>query len=182
MPIPTYLVGIPGDECDCGRRKSVRHCPACGSSRLFGYAQPQWHKDVYGNMEQTQLYRCIACAHRFTDKERVYCDAPPISTPLARQKMEAVRQAKEQGEPLRPNDAKLADVVNEIIGNPTNVTVRLKNTWNALRNAYIDAKLSQPMTEFLQEQLRGINMPQVEIDQILKWQQEETERASTTNS
>lgn len=142
MPVPAHVRGVKGDECQCGRRTSVRHCPACGSSRTYGYAQEQWHQKIDGTMEKVQLFRCISCAHKFTDAEREFCEAPPITTALAAQKLKAIKDAREQGEYLNSNDAKIAqafdELTNPIVQSDEQKLTAHKNLVNKIRNSYVD--------------------------------------------
>lgn len=120
MPIPSHLVGLHGDECQCGRRKSVRHCPSCGSARVYGYAREQIRtNDKTGQLEQVRLFRCMSCSHRFTDAEREFCDAPPISTKLAAQKIAAIHAAAHQGAALTPDEQRIANVVDTLAPSAT---------------------------------------------------------------
>src|SRR5882724_2601945 len=104
MPIPKHLIGVKGDECQCGRRQTVRHCTACGSARIYGYANEQWHSRTNGTMIKTILFRCLACSHRFTDEEREWCEAPATTQALAIQRLRALRDASSSGEYLNAND------------------------------------------------------------------------------
>ena len=41
-------------------------------------------------------YRCMACGHLFIEEEREFCDAPPVGSVLAAQKVKALHEAKEK--------------------------------------------------------------------------------------
>lgn len=185
MAVPQHLRGIKGDECQCGRRFSVRHCPVCGSSRLYTFSNEQWREklDGSGQAERVRLTRCISCAHRFTEPEREFCDAPPISAALAAQKIRAIAEAESTGEHLRPDDKKLVDTLKEMGLTSTGVPdeTRLRNTWFALKRAYIDsAEKEQTMSSFIEANLKAFCLPEHEVKQILKWQREE-DIASVSN-
>jgi len=145
MPVPKHLLGVKGDECNCGRRMTVRHCPLCGSSRTYGYANEQWHEKVDGTVEKVHLFRCIGCGHQYTDEERKYCcEAPPISQALAMQRIRVLAGA-DQNEYLRPHDRKAADAIQEILGantTPENKIKARKDLVFALRHEWADAKFA----------------------------------------
>lgn len=189
MPIPLHLRGVKGDECQCGRRKSVRHCPSCGSTRIYGYSQEQWLEREGQSPIKVRLYRCIGCGHRFTDDERQYCEAPPVSQALAILKLKAIKEADKTGEYLNPVDQRIAQalkLVEETKSNneeqKTYTDTELKNMWFSLRRAWVDLKIQNkgvvelPLLDFLMKYLREAKMPQQYIDQILSWQREETAR------
>jgi hypothetical protein len=115
MAVPKRLMGSKGDECQCGRRASVIHCNACGSVRVYARLN-RWHKCLNGDVRlmETQ-FRCQSCGHLFIEEEREFCDAPPVTAALALQKMKVLRDAKGTGEYLRPNDEKLAEVVDKLL-------------------------------------------------------------------
>jgi hypothetical protein len=109
------VVGIKGDECDCGRRSSVLHCNACGSTRIYARTgRLHTHLDGTTKFVETQL-RCQTCGHLFIQEERQFCEAPPVSEALARLKVQRLAQAREQGEFLRPHDAQAADAIVELL-------------------------------------------------------------------
>jgi len=183
MSIPKSHLGFKGDECQCGRRATLRHCTSCGSSRTYA-RHNRLHTLASGEEKFVKIqFCCQACGHEFIEEEREFCDAPPVSSALARQKVQAIAQAKEQGEYLRPADAKLAEAIQKLGGLPSinvKTETRLKNAWFELRRVYIDADeatKSKPLIEFLELSLRGF-WPDNEVDQILAWQREENQRAS----
>jgi len=114
MAVPQHLLGVTGDECQCGRRASVRHCPFCGSSRIYGYV-PQFVRQPDNTFKELKLFRCMSCGGRFEDWEREHCDAPPISRALAQQKVRALSEASKTGEYLNPNDKEAAKAINELL-------------------------------------------------------------------
>jgi hypothetical protein len=106
--------GIKGDECDCGRRASILHCNACGSTRIYARsARLHTHMNGETKFVETQL-RCQTCGHTFIQEERQFCDAPPISEALAKLKVQRLYQARQQGEYLRPSDEKIAELIDKI--------------------------------------------------------------------
>jgi hypothetical protein len=181
--------GIKGDECQCGRRMSIRHCTSCGSTRYYGFAQEQVRERLDGSLEKVKLFRCLACSHKYTDAEREFCDAPPVSVALAQQKLRAIHEASKTGEYLRPEDKKLAAIVNsELKKIETYVekaqeddvlkTTRLRNSWFQLKGIYKDMQIAdksftQPLAEFLAEQLQAVGVLQQDIDTVSQWQKEE---------
>lgn len=183
MAVPKQMIGIKGDECQCGRRASVRHCIACGSSRLYA-RQNRFHQFPSGEVRFVQTeFRCQTCNHLFVEEERPFCNAPPVGDVLAGQKVRALIEAKKQGEYLRPNDEKAADALQGLLPKTEVTDNDLKNTWFALRRAWLDAKLQQgleqPLLDFLGDNLKGANCSQEHIDKILQWQREETQRATS---
>lgn len=186
MPVPNHLIGVKGDECQCGRRASVRHCPSCGSSRIYA-RQRRHHVFVDGSTRLVEVeFRCQTCGHLFVDEEREFCDAPPVGPKLAAQKVKALHEASQTGEYLRPEDQKIADAIKQI--EPQKVVydeTTLKQAWFALRRAWLDiqiaAKLQKttpppPIAAFLTEHLKEAGYPQQYIDQILEWQRIEEEQ------
>ena len=112
------ILGIKGDECDCGRRASILHCNACGSTRVYARINRQHtFLDGHSAFVETQ-YRCQTCGHVFIAEERQFCDAPPVSEALARLKIQRLALAVEQGEYLRPTDAEAAQAVTELLKQP----------------------------------------------------------------
>jgi hypothetical protein len=178
MTVPKHLLGVKGDECQCGRRMSIRHCPACGSSRSYARLN-RYHRYLNGDVKLVVTeFRCQTCGHLFVEEEREFCDAPPVSAPLAQQKLKALAEAAQTGEHLNPNDKKLADAVEKLVQKPKQtpeqVEVRLKNTWFEFRRVYLDGDetvKSKTLAEFIEENLRGF-LPDSETDQILSWQRE----------
>jgi hypothetical protein len=109
------ILGFPGDECDCGRRASILHCNACGSTRIYARSnRPHTHLSGEMKFVDTQ-YRCQTCGHEFIQEERQFCDAPPISDALARLKVKRLAEAAKRGEYLRPEEQKAADALLQII-------------------------------------------------------------------
>lgn len=183
MPIPEHLKGVTGDECICGRRLSVRHCPSCGSARIYGYATLQWHRSVRGEMEQVQLYRCLACAHRFTDVERFdHCEASPVTTALAKQKIKALHEARKTGEPLTDTEKKLVDALEQVAPNefkPVEITdAQLKQLWTEIRQSWAREKLKSTLNNFpnifdyLRKALEDLKIPNDRIEQVIQWHNE----------
>jgi hypothetical protein len=178
MPTPKSHIGFKGDECQCGRRATLRHCTSCGSSRTYA-RHNRLHTLSNGEERFVKIqFCCQACGHEFIEEEREFCDAPPVSAALAQQKLKAMSEANQTGEHLRPNDKKLADAVEKLVQKPKQtpeqVEVRLKNTWFEFRRVYLDGDetvKSKTLAEFIEENLRGF-LPDSETDQILSWQRE----------
>jgi len=94
-------IGIKGDECVCGRRASVLHCPACGSSRVYA-RENRKHTMLDGSVKHVDTqFRCQRCGHLFIEEERQFCDAPPVSKKLAEQKARALAQSLLEANPER---------------------------------------------------------------------------------
>lgn len=108
MPVSSRVLGVRGDECQCGRRMTVRHCPACGSTRTYARMN-RFHEHLDGTVKRVDNeFRCINCGHLFIDAEREFCEAPAVGQKLAQQRVRAVMEAKKQGEYLRPSDERIA--------------------------------------------------------------------------
>lgn len=108
------MMGVKGDECDCGRRASVRHCNSCGSMRVYA-RQNRHHTFLNGETKAVDVqFRCQSCGHLFVEEERQFCDAPPVSIVLAKLKVQRLAEARKQGEYLNPKEAQLADIVEKI--------------------------------------------------------------------
>jgi hypothetical protein len=113
------ILGFPGDECNCGRRASVLHCIACGSTRIYARSyRPHTHLNGETKIVETQL-RCQSCNHVFIPEERQFCEAPPVSEVLAKLKVRRLAEAKARGEYLNPQEQKVASVLNKIQQQPT---------------------------------------------------------------
>jgi len=56
-----HMIGIHGDACNCGRRATVRHCPSCGSGRVYG-RQGECMYISNGEVKLVKTgFRCQAC-------------------------------------------------------------------------------------------------------------------------
>jgi hypothetical protein len=118
MPTPKQHLGVKGDECNCGRRLTIRHCPACGSSRHYA-RRNRFHKHLDGSYKEVPVeFSCYACGHLYIDEEREFCSAPPVGQKLAQQRVRALYEAGQAGEYLRPEDQKIADAIRELLPNP----------------------------------------------------------------
>ncbi len=107
--------GFPGDECICGRRATIRHCPECGSVILYPYAKPEHFTNRRGEMIITdRLFRCRACGKKFVDEDRDFCDAPPTNLVLAKLKVQRLNEARARGHYLTPQEEKIAGIVAKI--------------------------------------------------------------------
>ena len=116
MRVSQNLIGVPGDECICGRRRTVIHCPACGSTRKYARSN-RMHTLVDGTERfvKTQL-RCMSCGHEYIEAECEFCEAPPVGPKLAAQKVKALYEAKQAGERLDGRDAKMLRMAELLTG------------------------------------------------------------------
>lgn len=115
MPTPSHLIGVKGDECQCGRRQTIRHCPACGSSRAYARMN-RYHTMLDGSLKLVPTeFRCQSCGHLFIDEERMFCDAPPVGPKLAARKVQALAEAKKSGEYLSDSEEKAAKAIVELV-------------------------------------------------------------------
>ena len=142
------FAGVKGDECQCGRRATVRHCPRCGSTRLYAYSTPQYHEMLSGERKLVEhLIRCLSCAHKFEESDREFCEAPPFGPTLAAQKVRALREASQTGEYLNPNDKEAADAINELVAKAPQAPQELSDSELGkmdfqLRNVWVDKRLA----------------------------------------
>lgn len=87
-------------------------------------------------------FRCQRCGHLFIEEEREFCDAPPTTTALARQKIQAIHESSKTGEYLSPIDKNLANALNDIIGTQPQSQEERENARKIiimkLRGAYAD--------------------------------------------
>ena len=130
MAIPQHHLGMRGDECQCGRRASLIHCIACGSSRV--YARHNRYHEFLKTNENGESYkephlvptefRCQSCDFLFVPEEREYCEAPAVGEKLQRQRIAALALAQQQGEYLRPKDAKAASAIRDLLKTPTSTS------------------------------------------------------------
>jgi hypothetical protein len=130
-------------------------------------------------------FRCQSCGELSIQEEMDprWCTAPPVSTALAAQKIRNLAEAESTGEHLRPEDKKLVNTLKELGLAPTDQPdeTRLRNTWFALKRAYIDsADKDQTLSSFIEANLKAFYLPEHEVKQILKWQREE-DIASVSN-
>lgn len=103
MGVPQHMVGIKGDMCACGRRATVRHCIECGSARVYA-RQNRLHTFKSGEQKFVEIeFRCQACGHTFTEEEREFCNAPPITIALAKLKVQRLYEASKENEFLDPS-------------------------------------------------------------------------------
>jgi hypothetical protein len=116
MAISRDMIGIKGDECQCGRRWTIRHCIACGSTRLYT-RQNRHHTMLDGTVKLVEKEtRCQSCGQLFIEEERQWCEAPPVGQTLAKLRVQRLAEAVQSGEYLRPQDAKAAEVIEKLIG------------------------------------------------------------------
>lgn len=111
MPVSAQMLGVKGDECPCGRRATIRHCPSCGSSRIYGRTG-RMHTFLSGETKLVQTeFRCQACTHLFIDEERIFCEAPAVGQKLAAMRVRALHDASQTGEYLTPVERKAAESI-----------------------------------------------------------------------
>ena len=193
MPIPSYIIGIKGDECQCGRRASVRHCPVCGSSRLYGYSNPQYIEKDDGTFEAAKLYRCLGCGEKFQDSQREFCEAPPVSKALAAQKVKALHEASKTGEYLNPTDKKAADAINELLVETHKelTDTELRNLDFAFRRMWVDQrmkakqngqKFDENVYDFVIRMLKEHTYGQVVIDRIKEMHERDKSNEQSNSS
>jgi len=94
-------------------------------------------------MEKVRLYRCIACGHQYTDAEREFCEAPPITAALAAQKLQAVSEASKSGEYLNPAEVKLAEALDKLLKSPTHSEETRQKLKTQLQGVYSDMILTE---------------------------------------
>lgn len=183
MPTPKWMHGLPGDECECGRRKSVRHCPYCGSTRMYPYAED--HYTEYPGVttksgeilyRKVRLIRCLSCPHVFSEDElQLSCGAPPIAEALAKQRIQNIHNAKASGKPLSPVEQKMANSIQavlevtspKVVVHPSEADKYLafKQVELSYRQAYADWKYDQAN--------QGIEVTMTEREYIDKFLAEE---------
>src|SRR6266568_2590891 len=116
MPTPSHHVGVKGDECICGRRSSIRHCPSCGSSRVYARMNRS-HTLLDGTKRFVEVqFRCQSCSHLFIDAEREFCEAPPVGQKLAAQKVKALMEVKQSSEYVSEKEAKMLQAIDTFTG------------------------------------------------------------------
>ena len=119
MPVSNQMIGVTGDECVCGRRATIRHCPECGSFRIYGRSgRLHKHLDGVERLVERQ-FRCQACTHLFIDAEREYCQAPAVGKKLAQQKVAALHEAAQSGDTLTPTERIAAESILKAIRSGT---------------------------------------------------------------
>src|SRR6267378_961092 len=140
MRVSQNLIGVSGDECICGRRKTVAHCPVCGSTRRYARSN-RMHKLVDGSERFVKVqFRCMTCGHEYIDEERELCEAPPVGSKLALQKVRAIQEAQQRGEVLTRSEAKLAKAIATVAGTaPPEEKITDEQCDNLLRGAWPDA-------------------------------------------
>ena len=183
MPTPKYALGIKGDECQCGRKNSIRHCPLCGSTRYYGYANEQLReypnpKDPEGDSvwKKVKLYRCLQCANKFTDGEREFCGAPPIGNASALQRVQSLMEASPEG--LTPEQQKASESLKAMLSQKPDGPPTKREAYQAFRreenriiNVYKDLcyaaekegrSYEQTQEEFVEHYLRQLKIERVE--------------------
>jgi hypothetical protein len=146
MPTPSQHVGVKGDECQCGRRATIRHCPSCGSSRVYARMN-RAHVLLDGTKRFVDVqFRCQSCGHLFIDAEREFCEAPPVGPKLAAQKAKALFEAKQSGEYMSPKEAKMLRTIEALTGTKALTPEEREDLENKLdfqiRSAWADANFA----------------------------------------
>ena len=139
MPLSKSFFGVRGDECQCGRRASIRHCPECGSTRTYARIN-RYHKYANGEVKLVENeYRCQGCGHLFVNEEREFCIAPPVGEALQAQKMRALHEAAQSGEYLTPAERVAAESLIKSMGGEVKASLseeERNRLTNELRTAY----------------------------------------------
>lgn len=114
MAIPRHHIAVKGDECQCGRKASLRHCPQCGSAQIRSrHNQEHTHMDGHVGWVKIQ-HVCNLCGHAFTPEERQWCTATPIGNAAAARKLQMLAEA--EGNPSNtPEEQTAATVAKNII-------------------------------------------------------------------
>lgn len=108
----TDIRGFKGDLCECGRRRTVRHCPSCGSTSYYARKCAAHKSRVTGEFVEVKfVYHCRPCYTDFIDDERNFCEAPPVSQALARKRVQALASAVQTGEQLSPTEQSVVDAL-----------------------------------------------------------------------
>jgi hypothetical protein len=142
MPLSKDIVGVKGDECQCGRRDTIRHCPSCGSTRSYARLN-RYHKHLNGEIKLVDNeYRCQSCGHLYIDEERALCEAPPVGQKLASQRVRAIAEAKATGQFLNPAEEKLAKAITTVVG-PALTTEELSQRDRMIRTQLRHAHMTQ---------------------------------------
>lgn len=135
MPMSSAMYPVPGDECQCGRRASTRHCPQCGSGRYYGYSQDRFIEKADGTIVKVKQFRCTSCGHRYTDAEREFCEAPALGRKLAMQRVQALAHARREDAPMTPQENKLISAIEQVAG------ISLTDGWD-------DTKINKVLYKF----------------------------------
>lgn len=141
MPIAKEVIGVMGDECQCGRRATVRHCIKCGSTRIYA-RMDRLHTFTDGSQRYVAVQlRCQGCGNLFVEEERTFCDAPPVGPKLAAQKARALYEARQSGESLSTKEEQLVKAMDTLLGTTdTEQAQRLeKEVDRLLSGAWADA-------------------------------------------
>ena len=192
MPTPKHLLGVKGDECQCGRRATIRHCPSCGSARVYA-RQNRMHTLISGEQKFVEIqFRCQGCGHLFIDQEREFCEAPPVGNVLASQRVRAIHEAAKTGQYLRPADEKIADSLQKLMLAPLTEEQKKKEYSKLvyqLRVEYVDWKVeksrtneqvAESMNDYVARRLRELNLAGVESTKETENSAVERETPSTT--
>jgi len=122
------------------------------------------HTFVNGETKHVDTqFRCQTCGHLFIEEEREFCEAPPVSAALAQQKLKAIHDASQQGEYLRPEDARLADSLRELLHTTEDPKKAFDKLVFQLRIEYVDRKASgekmtMSMEEHVESRLKELNV------------------------
>jgi hypothetical protein len=93
MPVSKEYLGVKGDECQCGRRMSIRHCTKCGSTRTYSRMN-RMHEHLDGSRKHVDIqFRCQGCGHLYIEEEREFCEAPPAGAKLALRRAAALAES-----------------------------------------------------------------------------------------
>lgn len=164
MRVPSHVVGVKGDECQCGRRATIRHCISCGSVRVYARMN-RAHLFHSGETRYVATeFRCQSCGYLFVEEEREFCEAPPVNAALAQQKIKALHDARQSGEYLRPLDAKIADSVEALLAPSQEDSKKaFDKLVFQLRIEYVDRKaageeMTQTMEQHVESRLKELKV------------------------
>ena len=99
MPMDRGVLGMGDDMCSCGRKKSVTHCPRCGSIRLYPYAGPTMVESPFDPTKEEPalgVFRCTKCNKRFTTHHECLAPsmAPASDTVISKQDIKEAKAVK----------------------------------------------------------------------------------------
>jgi Zn ribbon nucleic-acid-binding protein len=138
MSIPTSYIGVSGDRCSCGRRVSIRHCPACGSFRV-----------QLRRKEGKDSFVCVPCGMHFDDEMRKECQAPVYRTKQEIALLDIIRAKQEHnnGHPLTEREELIIRAIDPL-------TQRYKREEGSTETAFdVQAKLSNETNQAFMRQL-----------------------------
>jgi hypothetical protein len=174
MPTPKEVLGIKGDECICGRRMSILHCAACGSTRVYARMN-RMHRHMNGEIKHVdKQFRCQRCGHEFIDAEREFCEAPATTRELAKEKVKAIYEAGQAGQPMNPAEEKAFQAIRELVPEPPKtqkeayqafrrLEVQIQGVYadEAMRANRENRKLNETVQQFVDRHLNEMKVQRV---------------------